>query len=471
MRVNGIIVTYNYNQMDQQADRCENFTAGSSDTWYDIDIAYPQRDTTEVTPFISLTFSEGSNPAVFVPLTDLRTIPGTIKQPSSAYTTGLRGEYFPNNSFLGAPYSVWTDGTPGTPLERFTDGWVFSSRVGESYLSNYDGSARWTGQVFIESATQELCFHSGPHSGLVVNISERTIVNSLSSNTWRANCAIGSSATGWQNITIEYTHRPSNGWENGLWVYKKADYGLPQLRRSRDATSNTVEFKMSDNDNTNITVPPKNDCSNLTNMNVISRSFANLAPGTNYNLDLTYSNYLHSLPLGYSDYKFCVKVNGQFINGSNPIDFPAPTGGGSRTKTISNIASNSAGNVNVELFWLNDEWTPPLDANFQLEREDLYRTIDGSGNLVKDNGRKLDKGLVARILSKISGTAFAQVTCGAAQTECSILNFDNYKLDSAGDFTFYPDEAELEFGIDGSTETGKIKVDPQTNSITREIDL
>ena len=474
MTINGVQVTDNYTDFDQGAIRCKDFVAGSSDSWYDISIAYGQRDTIESTPFISLTYSENGGAAEFVPLTDLRTIPGTIKQPSSAYATGLRGEYFSNNSIAGSPYSVWTDGTVFTPLGIFIDTFTFASRTGNAntvWWGGFEGSVRWSGQINVTSANQRVCFNHAEHSGIFVNVAGTTVINSSGSGIWGADCAEVSPNLGWQNITIVYERKNTNGWEFGLRVYNESNWQLPQFRRSLDATSNTVEFKMSDNDNTNITVPPKNDCANLTNTNVISRNFANLPPSTNYKMDLLYSNYGASLPFFYSDYKFCVKVNGQFINGSNPIDFPAPTGGGNATKTINSIASNSSGNVNVELFWLNDAWTPPLDANFQLDKLDLYRTFDSTGNIVKNSSEKSDKSIVARILNKISGTAFAQVACGAAQTECSILNYDNYKLDSAGDFTFYPDEAEFEFGIDGSPETGKIKVDPQTNSITREIDL
>lgn len=476
MTINGVVVTDNYTSMDSQADRCESFTAGNADAWYDINIAYPQRDTFESTPYISLTYTEGGGPEQFVPLNNLRSLPGQIVWPNTSFIPGLKAEYYSSSDLSGSPYSVWTEGTAGYSPTNFISTGTFTSRAGvyPNWTDlEFDGSVRWTGQVNVVGTNPLYCVMANKHSGLVVKVGGVDVINQSNKDNFDTTCGTVTAPNGWQNISIEYKHKRSETWEMGIYMYNNVNWTAPQFRRPMDASSIQITSMLSDNDNSFLTTPPKNDCSNLNNTNVISRSFNGLWPSSNYTLDLLYGNYnTASLPIGYSNYKACVKINGQFINGSNPVDFPVPVYGYPRTKTFTNIPVASDGTFNLELYWLNDSFDPVSgrDSNFQLIRTDLYRRLDSTGTLIA-NGTN-ERGLVGFILKKISGTAFAQVaTCGDAQTECSILIFDNYNTDSSGSYSFYPDEAELEFGIEGSTEKGTIKIDPQSNSITREIKL
>lgn len=479
MEINGQVVTSNYNSHDQAANRCRSFPGGSIDTWYDIVIVYPQRDNTEMTPFISLTYQNRDldtgqwMPEIFVPLTDLRSPPGQVIWPHNAYAWGLRGEYFNNNTASGEPFSVYTDSD--TLLPPFESDGSFTNtvkdRTGQKSVDNFAASVRWTGQVDMLGGSSQLCFNY--HNGLKVEIAGVVVVDDLSNTTTGKNICVDSAATGggWRNVTIE--SRKNNSASTYLGVGFTQDGGSPEFRRSSDFVDTTYKALPTAEwgwDNS--------QCSNLDSNRYVSYSKSSLQPSSSYKLDINY-RWNQSFADMYAPAKICIKIDGQLINGAQPysFDYNGNDQGSIRTKTISNISVPASGVLNLEIAHVD----PGCVFGFCFESIDIYgvnlwRGFNSNGALISSVDQHINQprvhSLAQSIFKLISLPASAAIAdCPGAPNECSILIPDNYTTTSGATYSFYPDEAEFLFGIGTEPYEGKIIVNPPQNSISREIGL
>ena len=478
MKINNVVVTNNPDSLDQlepQSSRCSEFTGGALDTWLDISIYYNQNDATEVTPFVGLVYKDASNNDVYVPGQDLRTVPRSTQLPSSTVRSGLRGEYFSNNSLSGEPFSVYTDDDatkpPYSKNSSFTSDLNPDSnvkqRTGQPWIANFSASVRWTGQIYLTS-NQTLC--SQMDNGVRVKIAGSTVIDDWDNTQSSKNsCITLGPSVGWTNIVIEARKNATSSYDG---VGLSLDGNPVSLRRSLDYSFTTNNFQ-----NTSaVTDHSKSQsCSNISDSNYMTYYRSGLWPSNNYKLDI---NYRYSwINPWVAPQEVCIKLNGNLLNNGEPFEFPYDTVNQMyRTYSLSNIEVPSSGAIDIKIgiidrsLWCNGWCVEPIE----IDRVDLWRGFDSTGNLITNKDKTSNNteiSIVGKIFSAISNTAFAQSACAAAQTECSILIFDNYNPDSSGAYTFYPDQAELEFGINGSSEKGIIKIDPQTNSITRDIDL
>lgn len=480
MEINGQVVTSNYNSHDQAANRCRSFPGGSIDTWYDIVIVYPQRDSTEMTPFISLTYQNrdldtgGWMPEIFVPLTDLRSPPGQEIWPHNAYAWGLRGEYFNNNTLAGEPFSVYTDSdallSPYESDSSFTN--IVKDRTGQKSADNFSASIRWSGQVDMLGGSPQLCFNY--HNGLRVEIAGVVIVDDLSNTTAGKNTCVDSAATGggWRNITIE--SRKNNSANTYLGVGFTLDGGQPEMRRSSDFVDTTYKELPT----VESWSGALSQCSDLADSRYVSYSKNSLQPSSNYKLDINYQ-WNHQFSDFFAPAYICIKVDGQLINAGQPyrLDYAYDDQGSIRTESINNISVSSSGVLDLKIAHAD----PACAMGFCLDSLDIYsinlwRGFNSNGALISGADQQVNEpktqSLAQAFFKLISLPVNAAIAdCPGAPNECSILIPDNYTTISGATYSFYPDEAEFLFGIGTEPYEGKIIVNPPQNSISREIGL
>lgn len=498
-------ITASYGELTGGADPCATVESSRESGWFDIRIEYQQMDPVESTPFARL-YEDRGGVTTEVPSSRLRT-PSTNRNiwPDRAYTDGLRGEYFYDDTFNPAKrVSVHTDKVIGLGFSWVDSGPnnIFASVLRERTTENPadDVSVRWSGQVKADYAgNHTYCIPAADNARLFLNgtrVASTTIPYTQGSYQ-PSSCATSNVAEGWNNITIEYEKDCCRGVDDGAGIRLstrtlatsdgvEVDVPATHLRRSMDYT---WQGDRGECIGTGFTCTANSDGSkSLSDGGTIKYTATGLNPGT-YKLDISYFNDSNlivppwsstSFSLDYR-YQLFVRVNGTQLSSANPasLDIWDP-GRNVHTKTITGVTVPQSGNLELELYWPNDMfflgW---YDTNFAVDQIDLHRDINSNGDLawqykfMEGTNSKTDTRL-AQTLFKLTGAKAA-----FAAQDANVFNPQNYERDKAtGAFTFHDnnqggidsDGMHYDFEMDGVSGTSTIIVDPTTNGISRRIE-
>jgi len=509
---------------------CWTVPAGVDPGWYDIDIKY----NTQIngTAYADLTEQTGSS-TQDVPDAYLRTSSSNMRiDPPNAFVSGLYGQYYSTVNYNNR-VSTYTDPVIGDGGSQFSfdsanalsSGAIINAdtfsdvlRYNTASTDSAQKSVKWTGQILVDTTgPQQYCDIADDNATIIIDGAtlSTTAKPLVPPGNWVRVCGTTPSLTaGWHNLEVDYQNiccagPPTNGGGANVRLEtikngKYSEVAKNHLQRPLDWSANgsagncNAANTLCVHSNTGISgniastgtwgsssTSPAGSCSNSNNYGQITYSKNNLTPDSSYNMDISYFNEPDSnypVPSNYS-YLVCVAVNGNLLNGGNPVSLPISDPGiNPRTYTFSGISIPANGKVTVTLDWINDSWLPwtpfcfgnqsfcGYDANFGVSRLDLYRNLLPDGTLSKastppsspiavtpnPHATSTAQSLAANLRNLLAPAARAASSCDTNE-----LNPQNYTVACFG----APQTSILNFQVPGQAGQGSIKLDTTDNSI------